>query len=29
MLDKLQALPAALGKPTTLLTDHGYFSAAM
>ena len=28
MLDKLHALPAALGKPTTVLADHGYFSAA-
>jgi transposase len=28
MLDKLHALPVALGKPTTLLADHGYFSAA-
>src|ERR1700747_1884911 len=28
MLDKLHALPAELGKPTTLLADHGYFSAA-
>src|SRR6201982_1591838 len=28
MLDKLHVLPAALGKPTTLLADHGYFSAA-
>jgi transposase len=28
MLDKLRALPAELGKPTTLLADHGYFSAA-
>ena len=28
MLDKLHALPAELGKPTILLADHGYFSAA-
>ena len=28
MLDKLHALPAELGKPTTVLADDGYFSAA-
>jgi hypothetical protein len=27
MLGKLRALPAELGKPTTVLADHGYFSA--
>lgn len=28
MLDKIAALPEALGKPETLLADNGYFSAA-
>lgn len=28
MLGKIAALPEALGKPETLLADHGYFSAA-
>ena len=28
MLEKLDALPEALGSPATLLADNGYFSAA-
>jgi hypothetical protein len=28
MLDKIEALPDALGKPECLLADTGYFSAA-